>query len=180
MASKYYVNTFYNYNLVQSNISYLRSTIECYDTMAHYTNMTPHMVRTPLSSSWNSSINFDPSALKIYIRTLLYVLNIFLTFFWAKLLWGRLRNLSLLSHLPTDAGRDLNGKTGGRWSRQFSTTTRSAPLSHACWTTIPPTAWQAFKWSWIHETRQWSNWRCRIREICIMEWCAEADRGEFS
>ena len=35
-ATKYYATTFYHYNLVQSNVSCLRSTIQHYDTMAHY------------------------------------------------------------------------------------------------------------------------------------------------
>ena len=35
-ATKYYATTFYHYNLVQSNVSCLRSTIQRYDTMAHY------------------------------------------------------------------------------------------------------------------------------------------------
>ena len=35
-ATKYYATTFYHYNLVQNNISCLRSTIQRYDTMAHY------------------------------------------------------------------------------------------------------------------------------------------------
>ena len=35
-VTKYYVITFYHYNLVQNNISCLCSTILRYDTMAHY------------------------------------------------------------------------------------------------------------------------------------------------
>ena len=44
------------------------------------TNMTPHIVRTVRTyflSSWNIFVNFDSNTLKIFICTLLHVMNIF-------------------------------------------------------------------------------------------------------
>ena len=64
--------------------------------MTDPTNMTLHIVRTLLLSSWNISVNFDPGTLNFFICALLYVTNILLLIgiFWAKLLWGKWWNLS--------------------------------------------------------------------------------------
>ena len=45
-------------------------------TFIGITNITPHIVRTHILSSWISSIDFDPGTLILYICTLLYVMNI--------------------------------------------------------------------------------------------------------